>query len=83
MRHPQYTGIYLAMFGQLIHWPNLLTLVLFPLVVWLYYHLAKNEEKVMLENFGKEYEDYMQHVPMFFPKATNWGHVLLVDTRPA
>jgi protein-S-isoprenylcysteine O-methyltransferase Ste14 len=26
MRHPQYTGIYLAVFGQLIHWPTIPTL---------------------------------------------------------
>jgi len=72
MRHPQYTGIFLALFGQLIHWPTLPTLVLFPIIVWLYYHLAKKEEKAMLDKFGKEYEIYMQHVPMFFPGSANW-----------
>ena len=72
MRHPQYTGIYLALFGQIVHWPTLPTLVLFPLIVWLYYHLAKREEKEMLENFGHEYEMYRQQVPMFFPRPRQW-----------
>lgn len=76
MRHPQYTGIYLALFGQLIHWPTLPTLVLFPIIVWLYYHLAKKEEKAMLEKFGREYEIYRQQVPMFFPKLTDWPRVV-------
>ncbi|MBU4317478.1 MAG: isoprenylcysteine carboxylmethyltransferase family protein [Proteobacteria bacterium] len=67
IRHPQYTGIYLAVFGQIVHWPTLPTLVLFPVIVWLYYRLAKREEKDLLEKFGVEYEAYMQHVPMFFP----------------
>lgn len=83
MRHPQYTGIYLALFGQLIHWPTLPTLVLFPIIVWLYYHLAKKEEKVMLEKFGKEYETYMQQVPMFFPKPENWGKAFSGSAKAA
>jgi len=76
MRHPQYTGIFLALFGQLIHWPTLPTLVLFPFIVWMYYHLAKKEEKAMVEKFGREYEIYMQHVPMFFPGSTNWERMI-------
>ena len=71
MRHPQYTGIYLVLFGQLIHWPTLPTLLLFPPIVYLYYYLAKREEKAMLEKFGREYERYLEQVPMFFPKFLN------------
>lgn len=44
VRHPQYTGIFLAIFGQLIHWPTIPTLVLFPVIVWAYYRLSKKEE---------------------------------------
>jgi len=76
MRHPQYTGIYLALFGQLVHWPTLPTLVLFPLIVWLYYHLARKEEKALLEKFGKEYKLYQQRTPMFFPKLTRWRNIV-------
>ena len=68
MRHPQYTGIFLALFGQLIHWPTLPTIVFFPVIVCLYYRLARKEEKDMLEKFGREYEIYMQQVPPFFPR---------------
>ena len=67
MRHPQYTGIYLALFGQLVHWPTLPTLILLPFIVRLYYRLARKEEQNMLRKFGREYEIYMQQVPMFFP----------------
>ena len=67
IRHPQYTGIYLAIFGQLIHWPTIPTLVLFPVIVAAYYTLARKEEKVMIEKFGDEYRDYVKKVPMFFP----------------
>lgn len=82
-RHPQYTGIYLVLFGQLIHWPTLPTLLLFPPIVYIYYHLAKKEEKAMLENFGRQYEIYVQQVPMFFPKIANWGKVLSGGAKAA
>ncbi len=75
IRHPQYTGIYLAIFGQLIHWPTIPTLVLFPVIVVAYYALARKEEKVMIESFGDEYRAYVKKVPMFLPK---WG-----ETREA
>ena len=76
MRHPQYTGIYLALVGQLIHWPTLPTLVLFPLIVWLYYHLAQKEEQSLMNRFGQEFENYRQQVPMFFPRLVDWRKVL-------
>jgi protein-S-isoprenylcysteine O-methyltransferase Ste14 len=68
MRHPQYTGIYLAIFGQLIHWPTILTLGFAPVIVWVYYRLARREERVMIDKFGDEYRAYMQKTPMFFPR---------------
>ncbi len=68
MRHPQYTGIYLAILGQIIHWPTIPTIFLFPFIVAAYYHLAKKEEKSMLHKFGDEYRLYMNKTPMFFPQ---------------
>ncbi len=73
MRHPQYTGIYLAIFGQLIHWPTIPTLALFPVIVIAYYTLARKEEKVMIGKFGDEYRSYAGKVPMFFPR---WGKIV-------
>ncbi len=73
IRHPQYTGIYLAIFGQLIHWPTIPTLVLFPVIIWAYYRLSRREEKVMIETFGDEYKTYMERTPMFFPGRGNIG----------
>ncbi len=66
VRHPQYSGIFLAIFGQLIHWPTIPTLVLFPIIVFLYYRLSRKEEKILLARFGEAYRDYMTRVPMFF-----------------
>ena len=72
IRHPQYTGIFLALFGQLIHWPTVLTLLLFPVIVLVYYRLSRKEEKAMIKRFGEAYKAYMQKVPMFFPGVGHW-----------
>lgn len=72
VRHPQYTGIILAVFGQVIHWPTVITLMLFPLIVWAYVRLAKREESALTERFGEEYQTYRQRVPMLFPHLRNW-----------
>jgi protein-S-isoprenylcysteine O-methyltransferase Ste14 len=55
------------MFGWLIHWPTLLTLILFPILVGVYHWLAMKEEKGLEEAFGREYERYKARTPRFFP----------------
>ena len=75
IRHPQYTGIMLAVFGQIVHWPTIVTLVLFPVIVLAYVRLARKEEQAMVGRFGTEYQDYMEHVPMFFPRVGGWGRL--------
>lgn len=68
-RHPQYTGIMLAVVGQIIHWPTVITLILAPFIIWMYVRLAKKEEGDMLALFGEEYVAYQQEVPtMFLPR---------------
>ncbi len=68
VRHPQYTGIFPAMIGQLIHWPTIPTLFLFPVILMAYYRLSRSEERKIIEQFREEYREYTTKVPMFFPK---------------
>jgi protein-S-isoprenylcysteine O-methyltransferase Ste14 len=68
VRHPQYTGIFLAIFGQLVHWPTIPTLALAPAIVFAYVHLARHEEARLIERFGDAYLSYRQQVPMFLPR---------------
>lgn len=81
IRHPQYAGIFLAVFGQLIHWPTIPTLVLFPAILWAYYRLARREEAQMVERFGQEYVAYRRRVPMLWPRRGERRR-LLDETRP-
>ncbi|WP_374554270.1 methyltransferase family protein [Aquitalea pelogenes] len=71
IRHPQYAGFVIIMFGFLLQWPTLLTLLMFPILVWIYSRLALHEEAEMLAQFGTRYETYRQNTPAFIP---NWGH---------
>lgn len=68
IRHPQYTGIFLVIFGQLVHWPTVFTLALAPVIVWLYVRLARWEETRLIERYGDQYRKYQQRVPMFIPR---------------
>ncbi len=70
VRHPQYSGLFLITLGFLIQWPSLLTIVMWPILMWSYYRLAMKEEKDVEKIFGKQYGEYREKVPAFIPK---WG----------
>lgn len=68
MRHPQYVGFVLVMFGFLLQWPTLLTLIMFPILVVTYWRLALAEEKAVLAEFGDAYRRYKAVTPAFLPR---------------
>lgn len=83
VRHPQYLGIFVALFGELVHWPTIPTLVLFPVIVLAYVRLARKEEARMIETFGDEYRAYQTRVPMLVPRRGQWRRLLDETRRPA
>jgi protein-S-isoprenylcysteine O-methyltransferase Ste14 len=68
VRHPQYDGFILIMLGFLLQWPTILTLVMFPVLVYMYVRLAYMEEREVLEEFGDEYTRYAANTPAFIPR---------------
>ena len=68
VRHPQYVAFILIMFGFLLQWPTLLTLAMFPFLVWMYVRLARQEEREALAEFGALYTGYARRVPGFLPR---------------
>lgn len=68
LRHPQYTGMFLITLGFLLQWPSLLTLIMWPILMFAYYRLAMKEEKDVEKIFPKQYEEYRKKVPAFIPK---------------
>ena len=68
VRHPQYVGFILVMLGFLFQWPTILTLLMFPVLTFMYVRLAKNEERAALAEFSDAYGAYMAEVPGFIPR---------------
>lgn len=69
IRHPQYTGLFLIIFGEgVVHWPTVVSVAAFPVIVAAYVLLARKEERLMLERFGDRYLQYRHRVPMFIPR---------------
>lgn len=68
LRHPQYVGFVLVMFGLLLVWPALSTLIMLPVLVVIYIRLARSEEQEALGEFGEEYRRYMANTSAFFPR---------------
>jgi protein-S-isoprenylcysteine O-methyltransferase Ste14 len=67
VRHPQYAGFILVMLGFLVQWPTLLTLAMFPVLVWMYVRLALAEERETRTVYGEQYERYAAQTPRWFP----------------
>lgn len=67
MRHPMYTGVFLTAVGGLLiyfTWTTLLLACFAPLTML----RALREEKVLAAEFGEQWREYCQHVPMFVPR---------------
>jgi protein-S-isoprenylcysteine O-methyltransferase Ste14 len=68
VRHPQYVGFIAIMLGFLLQWPTILTLLMFPLLVAMYVHLAHTEEAEARRIFGAAYDRYAEATPGWFPR---------------
>jgi protein-S-isoprenylcysteine O-methyltransferase Ste14 len=67
IRHPQYTGFFLITLGMMFEWVTLTMLIMWPILLAVYYWLAKKEEDDMIKEFGNEYEEYRKKTKMFIP----------------
>ena len=70
VRHPQYVGFIMVMFGFLLQWPTILTLAMFPVLTFMYVKLAKTEERDSIAEFGRAYTQYASEVPGFVPRLS-------------
>jgi len=67
IRHPQYSAFILIMFGFLLQWPTILTLLMFPVLVIMYVRLARREEQEVRQTAGELYDRYAAMTPAFIP----------------
>ena len=72
-RHPQYLALAILSFGVLLIWPRFLALVAFVTMLFLYFVLARWEERLCLEKYGDSYREYMSKVGFLGPaRLTSW-----------
>lgn len=70
VRHPQYDGFLLVMIGFLLQWPTIPTLVMFPILVFVYSRLARSEEQEVAARFGAQWSAYAACTPAFVPRRS-------------
>ena len=78
VRHPQYIAFIMIMFGFLLQWPTLVTLVMFPILVTVYVRLARREEREVRAVFGAAWDAYAARTPSFVPELRR--HAETADT---
>ena len=71
VRHPQYAGLFLITVGMLVQWPTIITAVTWPILLTVYYRLARREEREAEARYGEAYRVYRARVPMFVPRLTS------------
>jgi protein-S-isoprenylcysteine O-methyltransferase Ste14 len=67
VRHPQYIALTFLGLGILLTWGRALMFLAFFLMMFLYYYLAKSEERICLRLFGAEYERYRERTSFIIP----------------
>jgi len=80
VRHPQYVGFILVLLGFLLQWPTILTLVMFPVLVWMYVRLARQEEREVRLESGAAYDEYAARTPGWLPR---WRQLVGPSSRQA
>ena len=67
VRHPQYTAFAMMGFGVLLVWPRFMVLMMYVTMLFIYYWLARKEDKECEEKFGENFRAYLETTPMFIP----------------
>lgn len=68
-RHPQYLALTIFGIGIILTWGRLITFIAFFIMLWLYYFLARREERHCRELFGPEYDRYRAETWFLLPGA--------------
>lgn len=67
LRHPQYVGLILVVVAFNIQWPTLPTLLMAPILIVMYVHLARREDEELATVFGEAFLEYAARTPPFLP----------------
>lgn len=66
VRHPSYAGYFLMFVGLFLLWPNVFTILPLAAIPG-YVRVTFDEEKLLVQRFGEEYEEYRKKAGRFIP----------------
>jgi protein-S-isoprenylcysteine O-methyltransferase Ste14 len=75
IRHPQYAAWILFGLGMSLVWSRLIVWIMFVSMTFIYYLLARAEERECMEKYPETYPLYYKKTGMFFPKIFNFGKI--------
>lgn len=67
VRHPIYLGAILFYLSFLAVFFSTVTALVWVVIILFYIYLCKHEEKLLIEKFGNDYEQYRSETPMLLP----------------
>ncbi len=68
IRHPIYTGILIAFFGNILQLGQVRGLITLA-IIWLSFYIkARREESFLRQEFGPKFVEHIRHTGMFLPK---------------
>ncbi len=68
VRHPIYLSEIILYLCLLVLSTSLAAAFIWIIAIFFLHYISRYEEKLLLAKFGKEYEQYMREVPMWFPR---------------
>ena len=68
VRHPIYLGSILFYLSLLTVFCSTLAVFIWVVIILFYIFLCKHEEKLLMEKFGSDYEQYKSETPMLLPR---------------
>lgn len=67
VRHPLYLAAMLFYLGMLLFTFSIIAGIVVIVIIIFYNYIARYEEKLLIEKFGTEYEEYIKRVPRWIP----------------
>jgi protein-S-isoprenylcysteine O-methyltransferase Ste14 len=67
-RHPQYAAWIIFGLGMAIFWSRMIVIITYVSMLFVYYFLAKAEERECLRKYGESYQAYLEKTGRFLPR---------------
>jgi protein-S-isoprenylcysteine O-methyltransferase Ste14 len=74
VRHPVYLSEILLYLGLIFFSISLAAVAVWIVGIAFMHYISRYEERLLLAQFGEEYEQYMKDVPMYFPRIRRKTH---------